>query len=994
MHLDPRLLRETRSHRPALLLTIGLGLAGGLLTVLQARGLSQAIDRVFLKGQALPDIIGLLALLLVVIFLRAGIAWGEEVVAHQAAAGIKRDLRIRLFNHIAALGPSYTTGERSGELSNTIVEGIEALDAYFSQYLPQLALAALVPLTVLVFIFPRDLISSLVLLLTAPLIPIFMVLVGSLAETLTRKQWLSLSRMSAYFLDVLQGLTTLKILGRSLEQARLIARLSDRYRDVTMSVLRITFLSALALELVATLSTALVAVEIGLRLLYGQLTFEQALFILILAPEFYLPLRLLGARFHAGMAGFEAAQRIYSILETPLLEDNRQNLELARVKPSQALNSYISPLISFENISYHYPDERHALEVATFRLEPGRITALVGPSGAGKSTIAALLLRFLEPQAGLIRVGETPLNEIPVEDWRRQVAWVPQNPYLFNDTVTANLGLGRLVASRQEIKEAARQSGADDFIRRLPRAYDTSIGERGAFLSGGQAQQLAVARAFLKNAPILILDEVTSHLDPETEDRLQEAIWRLAEGRTTLIIAHRLATLRRAHHIVALDKGRVVECGSYLELLRQHGLFWGLVHVWDVGDVSQPPMEATLSPPATSARIPSLPSEKAGIFGDADLSAGSPPSSISARSNRQLSSLAVLLRLLRLAWPSAGLIALSTLMGSATVGSAVGLMAASAYILSAAALHPSIAVLQVAIVGVRFFGISRGLFRYLDRYISHQVTFRLLARLRVWFYQSLEPLAPARLAAYRSGDLISRLIGDIAALENFYIRVIAPPLAALLVSLGMMLYMCSFNPSLAWVLMIFLAMGGIGVPFLIGSLSRNAGRQLVARRSGLSAALVDGIQGLPDLLAFGQERRQLGLILQESQGMESAQRRMADFGGLKASLSVLMANLGMLAVLVLAVPLVTTGRLPGLYLAVVSLAALTCFETIQPLPLAAQYLENSLAAARRLLEVVDASPAVTVPPDPLPISPSFNLEIKRTGLCLSFINRDCWRFRS
>jgi ATP-binding cassette subfamily C protein CydC len=353
------------------------------------------------------------------------------------------------------------------------------------------------------------------------------------------------------------------------------------------------------------------------------------------------------------------------------------------------------------------------------------------------------------------------------------------------------------------------------------------------------------------------------------------------------------------------------------------------------------------------------------------------PISASVRpASKKLTSLTVLFRLLGLAWPFAGLIALSMLLGFATTGSGIGLMAASAYIISAAALHPSVAVLQVAIVGVRFFGITRGLFRYLERYTSHQVTFRLLARLRVWFYRALEPLAPARLQAYRTGDLLTRMIGDIAALENFYVRVIAPPLAALLVSLVMVIFMYSFDESLAWALLCFLILGGIGIPLLMHLLGKKTGQQLVESRGELSSALVDGIQGLPDLLVLGQAQSQLDSILQDNQLLENAQRRMANYAGIQSALSGLTASLGMLAVLTLAAPLVSSGRLPGVYLTVVVLAALASFEAVQPLPLAAQYLENSLAAARRLYEIVDAQPQVKPPTTALPFPGNFDLEVK------------------
>ena len=315
MSITRRLLALARDSRLALAATILAGFLAGLLTIGQASALSQVVARVFLGGQTLPDVTGLLQLILIIVFLRAVLAWGSEVSANAVAVRVKSDLRQRLFDKILRLGPAYTRGERTGELVNAAVEGVEALDAYFSQYLPQLVIAALVPLSILFFVFPQDPLSGLILLLTAPLIPVFMYLIGKTAEALTKRQWDTLSRLSAHFFDSLQGLTTLKELGQSKAQARSIADASNRFRDITLDVLRVTFLSALVLELVATVSTALVAVEVGLRLLYGQMAFQPALFLLLLAPEFYIPLRMLGLRFHAGMSGTSAARRIYEILD-------------------------------------------------------------------------------------------------------------------------------------------------------------------------------------------------------------------------------------------------------------------------------------------------------------------------------------------------------------------------------------------------------------------------------------------------------------------------------------------------------------------------------------------------------------------------------------------------------------------------------------------------------------------------------------------------------
>jgi ATP-binding cassette subfamily C protein CydD len=566
-----RLFQQARSARLDLSLTVVLGLLAGIVLVGQAFYLSQIINRVFLEAHALADVQPLLLALLALSLARASLTWGSQVTAQRIAGQVKNNLRERLTAHLLALGPAYAHGERSGELANTTVEGVEALDAYFSQYLPQLAMAALVPLTILTFVFPLDFTSGLVLLLTAPLIPIFMILIGNLADRMTQRQWVSLSRMSAHFLDVLQGLTTLKILGRSREQAETIARISYRFGQTTMDVLRVAFLSALVLELVATLSTAIVAVGIGLRLLYGRLLFENALFILILAPEFYIPLRLLGTRFHAGMSGMAAAKRIFEVLDTPLpvSVSTGSDIETSLSFPST---------IRFTNVHYAYNDgQRLALNGVSLTITPGQKVALVGPSGAGKSTIAHLLLRFIDPHQGHITVNGTPLSKLDLSAWRSHLAWVPQNPYLFHGSVAENIRLAQPGASFRQVAQAARQAHADVFIEALPQGYNTLIGERGVRLSGGQAQRLALARAFLKDAPFLILDEATANLDPEHERQIQAALEQLIQGRTALIIAHRLSTVYNADQILVMVNGQIVEQGTHDSLVSQAGLYYRLV---------------------------------------------------------------------------------------------------------------------------------------------------------------------------------------------------------------------------------------------------------------------------------------------------------------------------------------------------------------------------------------------------------------------------------
>jgi ATP-binding cassette subfamily C protein CydD len=567
MRLDRRLIHQSWSARLHLVLTIVLGALVGLILVLQALLISRIVTGVFLESRTLSQVWPQLLQLLALSLMRAGLSWGSEVAAQKVSGQVKHSLRQRLLRHVMALGPAYTSGERSGELANTVVDGVEALEAYFSQYLPQLAMAALVPSTILIFIIPLDLTSGLILLFTAPLIPIFMILIGDAADRLTQRQWQSLSRMSAHFLDTLQGLTTLKLFGRGRDQADSIEKVSARFGQTTLNVLRVAFLSALVLEMVATLSTAVVAVEVGLRLLYGRLAFEQAFFVLILAPEFYIPLRMLGTRFHAGMAGVAAARRIFQILDTPLRKASSSSRQGTR-PPQERFD------IRFRDVHFAYEDgRRDALRGLSLRIPPGKKVAVVGPSGSGKSTIAHLLLRFINPDEGSITVDGLPLDTLNLADWRAQIAWVPQAPYLFNASIGENIRLANPGATRKEVIRAARQARAHDFIQTLPQAYDTPIGERGSRLSGGQAQRVALARAFLKQAPLLILDEATANLDVQIEAELRGAMARLLEGRTALIIAHRLAVAQDADSILVVAGGKVVEAGSHAALMDDGGYY-------------------------------------------------------------------------------------------------------------------------------------------------------------------------------------------------------------------------------------------------------------------------------------------------------------------------------------------------------------------------------------------------------------------------------------
>jgi ATP-binding cassette subfamily C protein CydD len=585
MNLDRRLLRLIFRIPLPLVASIALGLLASICLVLQASLLSKSVSQVFIDHRSLAEVYPLLVGFLALALLRAALTWGSDVSAHSLASRIKEDLQKRALQHIFSLGPVFTREERSGELVSTLFEGVEALQAYFSEYLPKLALAALIPLSFLLFLFPIDLTTALVLLFTAPLIPFFMILIGSATTNLAQHQWTALSRLSAQFLDILQGLTTLKIFNRSREQIELIAEMSDRFRESTMSILRVAFLSALVLEMVATISTAVVAVEIGLRLLYGRLHFNQALFALLLAPEYYLPLRSLGARFHMGATGVTAARRIFKILETKTSTPQR----------NKAITLSGPPKITFRNVAYQYEGRKTpAVKNVSFSLQPGQKLALIGPSGSGKSTIADLLLGFLRPTEGEILVEDRLLQDFDLPAWRSNIAWVPQEPYLFQGTVIDNIRLARPRSTMDEVQKAARLAQAELFISELPDGYETVIGERGQRLSSGQRQRIALARAFLKDTPLLILDEASANLDPENERLIQKAIRKLTTERSTIMIAHRLGTVTDAHQILVMLHGEVLEAGTHSMLLGKGRLYARMVAAYRGATSSADPYEPPL----------------------------------------------------------------------------------------------------------------------------------------------------------------------------------------------------------------------------------------------------------------------------------------------------------------------------------------------------------------------------------------------------------------
>jgi ATP-binding cassette subfamily C protein CydD len=560
--VDPRLLRHARAARGYLAVAVLLGLAVTGLIVAQAVLLAHALS-VAALGTGAKALAGTLMLLLAVVVARAAAAYGGEAAGLRAAARVKSQLRRKLIAHCLRLGPAWLGRQQPGRIAALATRGLDGLDAYFARYLPQLMLSVLVPATVVVTVTSVDWISGVVIAATLPLIPLFAALVGMHTKAQARRQWRLLAQLGGHFLDVVQGLPTLKVFGRAKAQEKVIAKVADEYRSTAMATLRIGFLSALVLELSAALATAVVAVETGLRLLYGHMPYQVALLVLLLTPEAYLPLRTVAAQYHASAEGSAAAESVFEILETTLPPQTSGPVAPLSSSRTPVPNLRSAP-IRLEEVTVAYPDRRTAaLAEVNLTLEPNELIYLIGPSGAGKTTLLQLLLRFVEPSTGTVWVGDTDLAACPAESWRAQIAWVPQHARLFPATVAENIALGQRGASRSSIEDAARLAGAATFIEALPRGYDTLLEERAADLSSGQRQQLAIARAFLRDTPLLLLDEPTAHLAPAAAGAIREVLSGPMAGRTIIVATHRYSGAAGASQVIALDGGRIAEASSW-----------------------------------------------------------------------------------------------------------------------------------------------------------------------------------------------------------------------------------------------------------------------------------------------------------------------------------------------------------------------------------------------------------------------------------------------
>ncbi|MEU1789826.1 thiol reductant ABC exporter subunit CydD [Streptomyces sparsogenes] len=952
--VDPRLLRHARATRLFLAASVALGLVAAGLVVAQAMLIAEVVVAAFVHGAAPGDLGRPLALLAAVAVGRAAVAWLTELAAHRAGAAVKSELRMRLLAHAVRLGPERmgadasdadasgadvpgaerpgagrSGGRGTGELTTLATRGVDALDDYFARYLPQLGLAVVVPVAVLARILTADWVSALIIAATLPLIPLFMILIGWATQSRMDRQWRLLSRLSGHFLDVVAGLPTLKVFGRAKAQAASIRAITADYRRATLRTLRLAFLSSFALELLSTVSVALVAVGIGMRLVHGELDLYTGLVVLVLAPEAYLPLRQVGTHYHAAAEGLAAADEVFAVLE-------REPRATGDVPAPDARGA----TLTVEGLEVRHPGRGEpSLAATSFEILPGETVALVGPSGAGKTTLLNALLGFAEPAAGRVLVAGRDLASLDPESWRRQIAWVPQRPYLFAGTIADNVRLARPDADHQAVRTALRDAGALGFVDALPHGADTRLGEMGAGLSAGQRQRIALARAFLADRPVLLLDEPTAGLDGETEAAVVEAVRRLAEGRTVLLVVHRPALLAVADRVVRLP-----------------------------GPATAPRPPAPWAEPAHHDAPRAVAADPAGPQATTD-PAGPEQSGLEQSGPRAVSDApaageAPHAHRSALAWvrESArdwrGRFALALLLATLASASAVGLMAVSGWLISRAWQQPPVLYLMVAVTATRAFGIGRAVFRYAERLVSHDAVLRVLAELRVAVYRRLERLAPVGLKDTRRGDLLSRLVADVDALQDYFLRWLLPVGAALAVGVASVGFTGWLLPEAGAVLAAGLVVAGVVAPLVSGALARHAERRLAPARGALSAQVVEVLTGTAELTVAGALPRRLDEVRRVDGVLTRIARRAAAATGVGAGLSALACGLTVAASAWVGVRAVADGRLGGVWLAVVVLMPLAAFEAVAGLPLAVQHRQRVRRAARRVYDVVDGPPVV------------------------------------
>jgi ATP-binding cassette subfamily C protein CydCD len=983
--IDPRLLRRARATRGYLVAGVAVGSATAILTLGQAWLLSRSIADVFATGQlgTLAWAVGGLAL---VFGLKALLSWANEWLAQRASAAVKSQLRRDIMS--ARLDrPLEATS--SGGLVTLVTQGLDALDGYFSKYLPQLLLAVTVPVIIGVAILTSDLLSAVILAVTLPLIPVFMALVGWTTESITKRRWAVQTRLANHFADLIAGLPTLQVFGRAKAQAEGLRQSELRHRSETMRTLRVSFLSALVLELLATISVALIAVTVGFRVVFGGLDLATALFVLILAPEAYLPVRQVGVHYHDAADGLAAVESAFALIDppspvpeeqvgspspSPIPEEPRgeeraplrhEGPVIGRAEAAKCpegvdddafgtLRAVAPPsaLLSVHDVTHTYPGATTlALQPVSFDVHPGEIVALAGPSGAGKTTLLNTVMGFIAPTDGTLSSGGEPIGRLP--HWLDHLAYVGQEPGLLSGTVADNVRLGFPHATDAAVADALHRAGAGD----LP--PEQVVGDDAEGVSAGERRRIAVARALLRvtlgRAKLLVLDEPTAGLDADTEAGLLHSLRRL--GVAALVVSHRPAVLAEADRVVRVGAAPLVELHPLVEsvettpqtsALRDAGSsLAGSSGTVESATSTQPlaePVETT--PVVSTTRLVELVETTPQVSTSSTIRRG--------EFDETTPTGKPLLRRLMDAVPGARVrLAGSAALAFCATGASVALMAVSAWLLSFAAVHPPVLYLEAPAVGVRFFGISRGAFRYTERLVSHDIALKLQSALRLETYSRL---ARTTLLGTRRGDLLARVIADVEAIQDLVVRVWIPFSSSAAVLLATSLAIAFFSPGSALVLLLTSLVAAAVVPWVSQVASARADADSLPLRGELAGSAHELSRTAPDLVAYGAAAARLERFAAVDGRLREASARSAWVRGIGSAAQVLAAGTAVIGALVIAGNQVAEGTLDPTLLAVAALTPLALHEALSTLILSAQTRTRARAALQRVEEVLDAPP--------------------------------------
>ena len=963
MYLHPRLLALAKGVRWRILFAAVVGMLAVVAGVARLAVAAVVIFKIIHEGAEFSSIMWPLAGMIALILVRSGLQYLQEVISHHTASVVKVALRERLYQHCLALGPGYFDQSRTGDVLMSLAEGVERLEAFFGRYLPQMIVAALAPVLIFAFMAIIDFRTGLVFLAFA----LLTLVLPNIFHRWTRTS--SMARRDAYgalgadFLDAVQGLPTLKAFGQSKARGLLLADRARALFRTTMGVLAANSATS-ALTILGIASGAAVALAWGaVRVSDGELELRSLLIVLMLGVEIFRPLRELVQLYHDGMIAMSSAEGIFDIMDAPV------DVADAATSPSPL---QLAPEVTFEGVNYAYSGGRRpALHDLSFTLNAGETLGLVGPSGAGKSTIVWSILRFFDPQSGRVLLGGTDIREISLSQLRDQVAVVTQDTYLFHGTVAENLRFGGPNATQEQLEAAAKTANAHDFISHLPQGYDTIVGERAVRLSGGQKQRIAIARAVLKDAPILILDEALSNVDAENEAVIQVALDHLMEGRTTLIIAHRLSSVVKADRIIVLEDGRLVESGNHGELVAAGGVYAELMAQQRELDEEESggPQDAHGHDASThaavqdaSAFVPQPAHQGEGHHHHAVPSGGAAHAPAS-----RIGFLTVWRRLFQLVRPWRGELALTFLLGLAHHSSIIGLSVISALLVGQVITGGDLTVLLV-LLGV--FVPLAAFFTWAESWVAHDLAYRLLAEMRVDVYNKLDPLTPAYMVRRRSGDLVSIVGGDVELVEFFFAHTITPAFVAILVPAGVLATLAFVAWPIALVLSPFLLAVAIS-PFMAQKRSEGLGDELRSQLGDVHAHMVDSIQGMREISAFGQGPARTAEMVDNSWRFAHFQLRFLKERAFQIGFIEGMTALGGLAVLTMGAWLMTEGEIsrPQLILSVI--LSVAAFAPISDIARTIKQLMETLAAARRLFVVHD---------EPVPVVDGPGVQAHENGL--------------